>query len=101
MMALDDQKLALLKALANERDKSRPLYFLETTEIAKALEITIPEIKKLVHSLFVKELVGTGEIDIYAAYLLPEGYEVPRGMSYENLELVWSGLQREIRGYFF
>jgi tRNA G26 N,N-dimethylase Trm1 len=79
MATLDDLELALLKVLADEWDNSGPPGFLETTAIAKALGITIPETKKLVHSLFVKGLVGTDEIDIYAAYLLPEGYEVTRG----------------------
>ena len=79
MMSLDDLELAILKVLADEWDKSGPPGFLETTAIAKALGITIPDTKKLVHSLFVKGLVGTDEIDIYAAYLLPEGYEVTRG----------------------
>jgi DNA-binding Lrp family transcriptional regulator len=79
MMSLDDLELAILKVLADEWDKSGPPGFLETTEIAKALGITIPDTKKLVHSLFVKGLVGSDEIDIYAAYLLPEGYEIARG----------------------
>ena len=79
MMSLDDLELAILKVLADEWDKSGPPGILETTEIAKALGITIPDTKKLVHSLFVKGLVGSDEIDIYAAYLLPEGYELARG----------------------
>ena len=78
-MSLDDLELAILKVLADEWDKSGPPGILETTEITKALGITIPDTKKLVHSLFVKGLVGSDEIDIYAAYLLPEGYEIARG----------------------
>ena len=78
MAELNEQELALLKALADEREKSGLPGFLETTVIAKALEITVQDTKKTIHSLFVKGLVGTDEIDIYAAYLLPEGYEVIR-----------------------
>jgi len=76
MTELTDQEHALLKVLADEWDKSGPPGFLETTAIAKALGITIPDAKRTIHSLFVKGLVGTDEIDIYAGYLLPEGYEI-------------------------
>lgn len=79
MTELADQELALLKVLANEWDKSGPPGFLETTAIAKMLGITIPDTKRIIHSLFVKRLVGTDEIDTYAGYLLPEGYEAARG----------------------
>ncbi len=78
MLELDGRELSLLKALANEWDQSGPPGFLETTAIAETIGITIPDAKKTIHSLFVKGLVGTDEIDIYAAYLLPEGYEIAR-----------------------
>lgn len=78
MLELDDRELSLLKALAKEWDESGPPGFLETTAISKTLGISLPEAKKAVHSLFVKGLVGTDEIDTYAAYLLPEGYEIAR-----------------------
>ena len=79
MTELDDQELALLKALADEWDRSGPPGFLETAAIARSLGITKPDARKTIHSLFVKGLVGTDEWDIYAAYLLPEGYEIARG----------------------
>jgi DNA-binding IclR family transcriptional regulator len=79
MTELDDQELALLKALADEWDRSGPPGFLETAAIARSLGITKPDARKTIHSLFVKGLVGTDELDIYAAYLLPEGYEIARG----------------------
>jgi DNA-binding MarR family transcriptional regulator len=75
---LTEQEMALLKALANEWENSGPPGFLETTAIAKALGITIPDAKKAIHSLFVRGLVGTDEVDTFAAYLLPEGYEIAR-----------------------
>ena len=78
MLELDDRELSLLRVLAREWDESGPPGFLETTAISKTLGISMPEAKKAVHSLFVKGLVGTDEIDIYAAYLLPEGYEIAR-----------------------
>jgi hypothetical protein len=78
MPELDDRERSLLKALANEWDRSGPPGFLETTAIAETIGITTPDAKKTIHSLFVKGLVGTDKIDIYAAYLLPEGYEIAR-----------------------
>lgn len=77
-MQLNEQEIALLKILADEWDTSGPPGFLETKAIAKALEIRVPDAKSIIHSLFVKGLVGTDELDIYAAYLLPEGYEIAR-----------------------
>jgi predicted transcriptional regulator len=79
MTDVTELELAVLKLLAGEWDKSGPPGFLETTAIAKALEISIADAKKAIHSLFVKGLVGTNEIDIYAAYLFPEGYEIAQG----------------------
>jgi len=77
-MELNEKEMALLKILADEWDQSGPPGFLETTGISKALEIRIPDAKSIIHSLFVKGLVGTDELDTYAAYLFPEGYEVAR-----------------------
>lgn len=77
-MELNEQELALLKILADEWDASGPPGFLETKAISKALEMRIPDVKATIHSLFVKGLVGTDELDIYAAYLFPEGYEMAR-----------------------
>jgi hypothetical protein len=43
MMELTDQELTILKLLANEWQKSGPPGFLETTVIAKELEVSIPD----------------------------------------------------------
>jgi tRNA G26 N,N-dimethylase Trm1 len=77
-MELNEQEAALLKVLAEEWDASGPPGFLETTVIAQALRIRLPDARSIIHSLFVKGLVGTDEVDLYAAYLLPEGYEIAR-----------------------
>ena len=77
-MELNEQEIALLKILADEWERSGPPGFLETTVIATALKIKIPDAQSVIHSLFVKGLVGTDEVDIYAAYLFPEGYEIAR-----------------------
>lgn len=77
-MVLNEQEVALLKVLAEEWDASGPPGFLETTVIAQALRIRLPDARSIIHSLFVKGLVGTDEVDLYAAYLLPEGYEIAR-----------------------
>jgi tRNA G26 N,N-dimethylase Trm1 len=79
MTELTNQEFALLKLLANEWQKSGPPGFLETKIIAKELEISIPDAKSIIHSLFVKGFVGTDKVDIYAAYLTPEGYDIGRG----------------------
>jgi len=76
---LNEQELALLKVLATEWEKSGPPGFLETTAIAEALKITIPDARSIIHSLFVKGVVGTDKVDIYAAYLTPEGFDIARG----------------------
>jgi tRNA G26 N,N-dimethylase Trm1 len=79
MIELKEQELALLKVLATEWEKSGPPGFLETTAIAHALKITIPDTRSIIHSLFVKGVVGTDKVDIYAAYLTPEGFDIARG----------------------
>jgi Mn-dependent DtxR family transcriptional regulator len=78
MVELSDLEIALLNVLADEWEKSGPPGFLETTAIAKALKIKIPDAKSIIHSLFVKGLVGTDKVDIYAAYLTPEGYDIAK-----------------------
>lgn len=75
-MDLTSHELDVLKILAHEWDRSGPPGFLETAVIAEALEISTADAKGAIRSLFVKGLVGTDEIDTYAGYLLPEGYEV-------------------------
>jgi Mn-dependent DtxR family transcriptional regulator len=78
MLELEEEELSLLKVLAREWDESGPPGFLETAAIAETLGISRPDVKKTIHSLFVKGLVGSDELDIYAAYLLPEGYEIAK-----------------------
>lgn len=79
MTELSDQELTLLRLLAKEWQKSGPPGFLETKVIAKELEVSIPDARSIIHSLFVKGFVGTDKVDIYAAYLTPEGYDIGRG----------------------
>jgi tRNA G26 N,N-dimethylase Trm1 len=79
MTDLNEQELALLKVLADEWEKSGPPGFLETTAIAKAIKTTVPGARSIIHSLFVKGVVGTDKVDLYAAYLTPEGFDVARG----------------------
>ena len=76
MTDVTELELAVLKLLAGEWERSGPPGFLETTAIAAALEISLPEAKKAIRFLFVKGFVGTDEIENYAAYLLPEGKEL-------------------------
>lgn len=78
MTELTDKELALLKVLCDEWQKAGPPGFLETTGIAKELKVTIPDARAIIHSLFVKGYVGTDKVDIYAAYLTPEGYDIVR-----------------------
>lgn len=78
MTELTDQELALLKVLANEWENSGPPGFLETSSIAKELKVTISDAKSIIHSLFVKGFVSTDKVDIYEAYLTPEGYGIAK-----------------------
>jgi len=50
----------------------------ETAVIATSLEMTTPDAKSTIHTLFVKGLVGTDKFDLYAAYLTPEGFDIAR-----------------------
>jgi len=65
----------LLNILADEWEKSGPPGYLETTIIAEKLEISIADAKAAIRSLFVKGLVDSDQVDTFAAYLTPEGYE--------------------------
>ena len=78
MPELNEEEAALVRILADEWERSGPPGFLETTAVAQALEITIPDAKSIIHSLFEKGVVGTDQVDIYAAYLTPEGYAMAR-----------------------
>ena len=86
MTELNDQELALMKVLANEWEKSGPPGSLETSAIAKELKVTIADTRSIIHSLFVKGIVGTDKVDIYAAYLTPEGYAIAKSATNSNLK---------------
>ncbi|MDX1708398.1 MAG: hypothetical protein R3274_07345 [Desulfobacterales bacterium] len=68
----------LLALLADEWDTAGPPGYLETTIVAKRLQKTLPAVKAAIQSLFEKGLVDTDKVDIFAAYLTPEGYEFTR-----------------------
>ena len=75
MMALTQLENALLKLLAEAWDTTGPPGYLETTLIADRLDISVEDAKSIIRSLFVNGLVDTDEVDTFAAYLTPEGYE--------------------------
>ena len=68
----------LLKLLAAEWENTGPPGYLETRILAEKLAIPPDKVKSVIHSLFVRGLVDTDEVDTYAAYLTPEGYERAR-----------------------
>jgi len=68
----------LLSVLADEWDHSGPPGYVETAIIAERLNIPIEDAKSAIRLLFVKGLVDTDKIDIFAAYLTPEGYDLAR-----------------------
>jgi hypothetical protein len=75
-MDLNSEEMSLLKCLAEEWIKSGPPGVVETVVIAKSLDMTISDTKSTIHTLFVKGLVDTDKIDLYAAYLTPEGFGI-------------------------
>ena len=77
-MRLDRKEQALLNLLADEWEKSGPPGYVETSMIAEGLGLSVADAKSIVRSLFVKGLVDTDEIDTFAAYLTPHGYELAR-----------------------
>lgn len=77
-MGLNQLEKALLGILAHEWDKSGPPGYLETTRIADRLNISVADAKFIIRSLFKDGMVDTDEVDTFAAYLTPEGYEVAR-----------------------
>jgi hypothetical protein len=83
-MVLNFQETSLLKCLADEWIKSGPPGLVETTVIAKSLDMTIPDTRSTIHTLFVKGLVGTDKYDLYAAYLTPEGFDIARSNCPDN-----------------
>ena len=74
-MELNAIEKELLNLLAAEWDNTGPPGYLETKILAAKLEIPLDKAKSVIHSLFVRGLVDTDEVDTYAAYLTPEGYE--------------------------
>jgi Mn-dependent DtxR family transcriptional regulator len=77
-MTLDLNEQALLNLLADEWEKTGPPGYIETSIIAERLGVSVADAKSMVRSLFVKGLVDTDEVDTFAAYLTPEGYELVR-----------------------
>ena len=77
-MELQPIEKQLLNLLADEWDKIGPPGFLETTILAERLNLSLERTKSVIHSLFVIGLVDTDKVEIYAAYLTPQGYEMAR-----------------------
>jgi len=77
-MALNQHERSLLNILAEEWEKSGPPGYIETSVIAERLGIPITDAKSAIRSLFAKGMVDTDEVDTFAAYLTPEGYELAR-----------------------
>ena len=77
-MDLNPVERALLGILADEWEKSGPPGYVETSIIAERLGIPITDTKSAIRSLFVMGMVDSDEVDTFAAYLTPEGYEQAR-----------------------
>ena len=77
-MKLKPHERELLSILAEEWEKSGPPGYVETSKIAEHLAISIADAKSTIRSLFTKGMVDTDQIDTFAAYLTPEGYELAR-----------------------
>jgi Mn-dependent DtxR family transcriptional regulator len=77
-MELDERELLIVNLLAAEWETSGPPGFVETAVIAEKLKISAADARTALRSLFTKGLVGTDQVDTYAAYLTPEGYEAAR-----------------------
>ena len=77
-MKFNQNEQALLNLLADEWEKSGPPGYVETSIIAARLGLPVADVKSTVRSLFVKGMVDTDEVDTFAAYLTPEGYELAR-----------------------
>ena len=77
-MELSKMERELLNLLAGEWEQMGPPGFVETKTIARKLNISVSDAKATIHSLFVKGLVDTDEVETFAAYLTPEGYEQAR-----------------------
>lgn len=77
-MDLNQTERDLLKLLADAWDTFGPPGYIETTDVAMRLKISVADAKSAIQSLFVKGLVDTDKIDTFAAYLTPEGYALVR-----------------------
>ena len=77
-MKFNQNEQALLNLLADEWEKSGPPGYVETSIIAERLRVSVSDATSSVRSLFVKGMVDTDEVDTFAAYLTPEGYELAR-----------------------
>ena len=77
-MKLKPHERELLNILAEEWERSGPPGYVETSKIAEHLAISIADAKSTIRSLFTKGMVDTDQIDTFAAYLTPEGYELAR-----------------------
>jgi Mn-dependent DtxR family transcriptional regulator len=77
-MKLSQNEQVLLNLLADEWEKSGPPGYIETSLIAQRLGVSVADAKSTVRSLFVKGMVDTDQVDTFAAYLTPEGYERAR-----------------------
>ena len=75
-MELDQNEKMLLNLLADEWEKSGPPGYIETSIIAERLGVSVADAKTTIRSLFVKGIVDTDEVDTFAAYLTPEGYDL-------------------------
>lgn len=77
-MDLTQKERDLLILLAEEWEKTGPPGYVETTIIADRLNISPLDAKSIIRSLFAKGIVDTDEVDTFAAYLTPEGYDLAR-----------------------
>ena len=77
-MKFNQHERELLNILADEWEKSGPPGYIETSIIAERLKISMADAKSAIRSLFVKGMVDTDEVDTFAAYLTPEGYDLAR-----------------------
>ena len=75
-MELSYEEKELLTFLAREWQDNGPPGYLETSVLAKCMNLSVKKTKSVIHTLFVKGLVDTDEKEHYAAYLTPEGFEM-------------------------
>lgn len=78
LMKFNQHERTLLNILADEWEKSGPPGYMETSIIAERLGLPIADAKSTVRALFVKGMVDTDQVDTFAAYLTPEGYDLAR-----------------------